>query len=185
PILMGAESLRSNATGEHAAAMISLIEESARRGSSIVKQVLTFARGVEGERVLINPRNLIDEMVEIARKTFPKSIEVAGQYPEYPWSMSGDPSQLHQVLLNLSTNARDAMANGGSLVLAAENVEVGDDYAAMMSGAKVGSYTTLRVSDTGVGIPHALLGKIFEPFFTTKDPGKGTGLGLSTSLGIV
>ena len=185
PILMGAESLRSNATGEHAAAMISLIEESARRGSSIVKQVLTFARGVEGERVLINPRHLIDEMVEIARKTFPKSIEVAGQYPEYPWSISGDPTQLHQVLLNLSTNARDAMANGGSLVLAAENLEVDDNYAAMMPGAKAGSYATLRVSDTGVGMPHALLEKIFEPFFTTKDPGKGTGLGLSTSLGIV
>ena len=185
PILMGAESLRSNATGEHAAAMISLIEESARRGSSIVKQVLTFARGVEGERVLINPRHLIDEMVEIARKTFPKSIEVAGQYPEYPWSISGDPTQLHQVLLNLSTNARDAMANGGSLVLAAENLEVDDNYAAMMPGAKAGSYATLRVSDTGVGMPRALLEKIFEPFFTTKDPGKGTGLGLSTSLGIV
>jgi two-component system, cell cycle sensor histidine kinase and response regulator CckA len=185
PILMGAESLRSNPTGEHAAAMISLIEESARRGSSIVKQVLTFARGVEGERVLINPRHLIDEMVEIARKTFPKSIEVTGQYPEHPWSISGDPTQLHQVLLNLSTNARDAMANGGSLVLAAQNLEVDDNYAAMMPGAKAGSYATLRVTDTGVGIPHALVEKIFEPFFTTKDPGKGTGLGLSTSLGIV
>jgi len=185
PILMGAESLRGNPTGEHAAAMISLIEESARRGSSIVKQVLTFARGVEGERVLINPRHLIDEMVEIARKTFPKSIEVTGQYPEHPWSISGDPTQLHQVLLNLSTNARDAMAHGGSLVLAAQNLEVDDNYAAMMPGAKAGSYATLRVSDTGVGMPRALLEKIFEPFFTTKDPGKGTGLGLSTSLGIV
>jgi signal transduction histidine kinase len=185
PILMGAESLRSNATGEHAAAMISLIEESARRGSSIVKQVLTFARGVEGERVLIDPRYLIDEMVEIARKTFPKSIEVTGQYPEHPWSISGDPTQLHQVLLNLSTNARDAMTNGGSLILAAENLEMDDNYAAMMPGAKAGLYAVLRVSDTGVGIPRALLEKVFEPFFTTKDLGKGTGLGLSTSLGIV
>jgi PAS domain S-box-containing protein len=185
PILMGAESLRGNATGEHAAAMIALIEESARRGSSIVKQVLTFARGVEGERVLINPRHLIDEMVGIARKTFPKSIEVTGQYPEHPWSISGDPTQLHQVLLNLSMNARDAMVNGGSLILAAENLEVDDNYAAMMPGAKAGSYAILRVSDTGVGMPRALLEKIFEPFFTTKDLGKGTGLGLSTSLGIV
>jgi len=140
---------------------------------------------VEGERVLINPRHLIDEMVGIARKTFPKSIEVTGQYPEHPWSISGDPTQLHQVLLNLSMNARDAMANGGSLILAAENLEVDDNYAAMMPGARAGSYATLRVSDTGVGMPRALLEKIFEPFFTTKDPGKGTGLGLSTSLGIV
>jgi two-component system, cell cycle sensor histidine kinase and response regulator CckA len=185
PILMGAESLRCNRTGEHAAAMISLIEESARRGSSIVKQVLTFARGVEGERVLINPRHLIDEMVEIGKRTFPKTIEVTGKYPEHPWAISGDPTQLHQVLLNLSMNARDAMGNGGSLILAAENVEVDDNFAAMMPGAKAGSYATLRVSDTGVGIPRALVEKIFEPFFTTKDPGKGTGLGLSTSLGIV
>jgi len=185
PILMGAEALRCNATGEQAAAMISLIEESARRGSSIVKQVLTFARGVEGERVLINSRHLIDEMVGIARKTFPKSIEVTGEYPEHPWSISGDPTQLHQVLLNLSTNARDAMANGGSLTLAAENLEVDDNYAAMMPGAKAGSYAILSVSDTGVGMPRPLLEKIFEPFFTTKDLSKGTGLGLSTSLGIV
>ena len=185
PILMGAESLRRSRTGDQAAAMISLIEESARRGSNIVRQVLTFARGVEGERVLINPRHLIDEMVEIAKRTFPKSIEVTGQYPEHPWAISGDPTQLHQVLLNLSTNARDAMTEGGSLILAAENVAVDDNYAAMMPGAKAGSYATLRVSDTGVGMSHALVEKIFEPFFTTKEPGKGTGLGLSTSLGIV
>jgi hypothetical protein len=182
---MGAESLRCNRTGEQAVAMISLIEESARRGSSIVKQVLTFARGVEGERVLINPRHLIDEMVEIAKRTFPKTIEVTGKYPEHPWAISCDPTQLHQVLLNLSMNARDAMANGGSLILAAKNVEVDANLAATMAGAKAGSYATLRVSDTGVGMPRALVEKIFEPFFTTKDPGKGTGLGLSTSLGIV
>jgi two-component system, cell cycle sensor histidine kinase and response regulator CckA len=185
PILMAAESLQGNATGAHAAGMVSLIEESARRGSSIVKQVLTFARGVEGERVLINPRHLIDEMVEIAKKTFPKSIEITGQYPEHPWSISGDPTQLHQVLLNLSMNARDTMANGGSLILAAENMEVDENYAAMTPGAKPGPHVILRVSDTGAGIPRAMIDKIFEPFFTTKDLGKGTGLGLSTSLGIV
>jgi len=124
-------------------------------------------------------------MVEIAKRTFPKTIEVTGKYPEHPWAISGDPTQLHQVLLNLSMNARDAMANGGSLILAAENVEVDDSYAAMLPGAKAGSYATLRARDTGVGISRALVEKIFEPFFTTKDPGKGTGLGLSTSLGIV
>src|SRR4029077_6635265 len=182
---MGAESLRCNRTGEHAAAMISLIEESARRRSSIVKQVLTFARGVEGERVLLNPRHLIDELVEVAKRTFPTTIEVTEKYPEHPWAISGYPTQLHQVLLNLSMNARDAMANGGSLILAAENVEVDDNFAAMMPGAKAASDAFARVGDTGMGIPRALVEKIFEPFFTTKDPGKGTGLGLSTSLGIV
>src|SRR5207247_9507831 len=102
-----------------------------------------------------------------------------------PWTISGDPHKLQPILLDLYTSAREAMVNGGSLVVAAENLGVDDNYAAMMPGAKAGSYATLRVSDTGVGMPRALLEKIFEPVFTTKDPGKGTGLGLSTSLGIV
>jgi PAS domain S-box-containing protein len=185
PILMGAESLRGNLTGRDAATMVSLIEDSARRGTSIVKQVLTFARGIEGERVIINPRHLIDEMVDIARKTFPKSIEIRGHYPEFPWSIKGDPTQLHQVLLNLSVNARDVMANGGSLVLKLENFDVDEHYASMTPGAKPGPHAVLCVSDTGVGMPPAMIDKIFDPFFTTKEIGKGTGLGLSTTLGIV
>jgi PAS domain S-box-containing protein len=185
PILMGAETLRSNPDPEDAAAMISLIEENARRGCSIVKQVLTFARGIEGEHVTINPRHLIDEMADIARKTFPKSIDVRQHYPERPWPINGDPTQLHQVLLNLCVNARDAMANGGSLVLDLENFNVDENYAAMTPGAKPGPHVILRVSDTGAGMPRAMIDKIFDPFFTTKEVGKGTGLGLSTVSGIV
>lgn len=185
PILMCAESLHGNVKPEDAGLMISLIEDSARRGCGILKQVLTFARGVEGERVIINPRHLIDEMVDIARNTFPKSIEVIGQYPEAPWSINGDPTQLHQVLLNLSINARDAMANGGSLILQLENFDIDEHYASMTPGAKPGPHAVLSVSDTGTGMSLATIDKIFDPFFTTKELGKGTGLGLSTSLGIV
>lgn len=185
PILICAQTIRHDSSREDLESMISLIEGSAKRGANIVKQVLTFARGVEGERVLINPRHLIEEMIDIARKTFPKSIEIDTSYPEDLWSLEVDPTQLHQVLLNLSVNARDAMPNGGSLMLAAENFKVDEQYASMTPGAKSGPYVMLRVSDTGSGMPRAMIDKIFDPFFTTKEIGKGTGLGLSTALGIV
>jgi PAS domain S-box-containing protein len=185
PIMMCAQTLRDELSEEDRQSALSLIEESAQRGAGVVKQVLTFARGVEGERVLIKPNHLIEEMVDIARKTFPKSIEVSSRYPEDLWSIQADPTQLHQVLLNLSVNARDAMPNGGSLVIWAENVTVDENYASMTPDARRGQFVALRVSDTGTGMPRAIIDKIFDPFFTTKEVGKGTGLGLSTTLGIV
>jgi PAS domain S-box-containing protein len=184
PILMSAEIGRSGSRPD-VGALFALIYESAKRGAAIVKQVLTFARGVEGERVLIKPTHLIDEMVDIARRTFPKSIEISSRYPDDLWSIKGDPTQLHQVLLNLCVNARDAMPAGGSLVIWAENVQMDENYAAMVPSAKPGAYLSIRVTDTGAGIPQSVIEKIFDPFFTTKELGKGTGLGLSTTLGIV
>jgi PAS domain S-box-containing protein len=185
PILMCAQVLRDDLTEEDRQSALSLIEESAQRGAGIVKQVLTFARGVEGERVLIKPSHLIEEMVDIARKTFPKSIDISSRYPDDLWPIEGDPTQLHQVLLNLSVNARDAMPSGGALVIWAENFSVDEHYASMTPDAKPGEFVALRVSDTGTGMPRAMIDKIFDPFFTTKEIGKGTGLGLSTTLGIV
>jgi PAS domain S-box-containing protein len=185
PILICTEVLKGNPTREDLPPLISMIEESARRGANVVKQVLTFARGIEGERVVIKPSHLIQEMIDIAQKTFPKTIEILSRYPNDLWSIKGDPTQLHQVLLNLSVNARDVMLNGGSLTLAAENFNVDENYASMMPGAKPGPHVMLRVTDTGRGMPRAMIDKIFDPFFTTKEVGKGTGLGLSTTLGIV
>ncbi len=185
PVLMGSEILRSMIPDEESASILSLIEGSARRGTAIVKQVLTFARGVEGERVLIKPTHLIQEMCDIAQRTFPKSIQVRCNYAEDIWSIQGDPTQLHQVLLNLAVNARDAMPNGGVITIAAENFQVDEHYAAMTPGAKPGPHVMLRLSDTGEGMPKAVIEKIFDPFFTTKEVGKGTGLGLSTALGII
>ena len=185
PILMCTEVLKSSPTREDFPGLVSMIEESARRGANVVKQVLTFARGIEGERVVINPSHLIQEMIDIAQKTFPKTIEILSRYPNDLWSIEGDPTQLHQVLLNLSVNARDAMANGGTLTFAAENFNVDENYASMMPGAKPGPHVMLRVTDTGRGMPRATIDKIFDPFFTTKEVGKGTGLGLSTTLGIM
>jgi two-component system cell cycle sensor histidine kinase/response regulator CckA len=185
PILICAEVLRQNPLAEDAALSIALIEESAKRGASVVKQVLTFARGIEGESVLIKPSYLIQEMIDIAQKTFPKTIEILGRCTDDLWSINCDPTQLHQVLLNLSVNARDAMPSGGSLTLAAENFEVDENYAAMTPDATAGPYVIFRVSDSGAGMPRATVDKIFDPFFTTKGIGKGTGLGLSTVRGIV
>ncbi|HJX26004.1 MAG TPA: PAS domain S-box protein, partial [Chthoniobacterales bacterium] len=185
PILICAEILRENPTEEDAASSIALIEESAKRGANVVKQVLTFARGIEGERVVIKPSHLIQEIIDIAQKTFPKSIEISSRYPEDLWSVEVDPTQLHQVLLNLAVNARDAMPQGGSLIIAAENFNVDEHHASTAPGAKEGPYVLLRVSDTGSGMSRAVIDKIFDPFFTTKKVGKGTGLGLSTAFGIV
>ena len=185
PILMCSETLRSDLGEEERQSTIDLIEESARRGAVVMKQILTFARGIEGQRVTVNPRHLIEEMVDIARRTFPKAIEINSRYPEDLWSIKGDPTQLHQVLLNLCVNARDAMPDAGSLIIAAENVDVDDGYAAMVPEATVGPHVLFQVSDTGEGMSRATVDKIFDPFFTTKQIGKGTGLGLSTALGIV
>ena len=185
PILMCAEVLKGNPMREDVPALVSMIEESAKRGANVVKQVFTFARGIEGERVMIKPSHLIQEMIDIAQQTFPKSIEMSSRYPEDLWSINCDPTQLHQVLLNLSLNARDAMPNGGSLTIGAENFEVDEHYASMTLDAKPGAHVVFCVTDTGAGMSRTTINKIFDPFFTTKEVGKGTGLGLSTALGIV
>jgi PAS domain S-box-containing protein len=185
PILICAEVLKGNPVREDLPALVSMIEESAKRGANVVKQVLTFARGVEGEHVVIKPSHLIQEMIDIAQKTFPKTIEILGRYPDDLWSIKCDPTQLHQVLVNLSVNARDAMSNGGTITIGAENFDVDEHYASMTPGARPGPHVMFRVCDTGSGMSRAVIDKIFDPFFTTKEIGKGTGLGLSTVLGIV
>jgi two-component system cell cycle sensor histidine kinase/response regulator CckA len=161
------------------------VQASAERGASVVKQMLTFARGADGERVLLQPIYLLEEVAKIAEQTFPKTIAVQTRYPQDLWLVEGDPTQLQQVLLNLCVNARDAMPAGGTLRLTSENFEVDEHYASMIPGATTGPHVMIQVSDEGVGIPHQMIDKIFDPFFTTKDVGKGTGLGLSTVIGIV
>jgi PAS domain S-box-containing protein len=185
PVLMAADILRRRSTDPDHAKLISSIETSARRGAELVKQILTFARGVHGERVLLQPRHLLREIEQLARDTFPKTIELRLDVPPDLWNLVGDATQIHQLLLNLCLNARDAMPEGGILTIAAQNVTLDDNYARMHLDAKAGPYVTMTVSDTGMGIPVGLLERIFEPFFTTKEVGKGTGLGLSTTQAIV
>ncbi|MBN3869441.1 response regulator [Nostoc sp. JL33] len=187
PILAGAQllPLKFPDADERTRHLLEILEINAKRGADLVKQVLSFARGVEGKRISLQLKHLIVEVAKILKETFPKSIEISTDVPQDLWMVSGDSTQLHQVLMNLCVNARDAMANGGSLSISAENVLIDENYARMNLEAKEGLYTKITVFDTGVGIPKEILDRIFEPFFTTKDVGQGTGLGLSTVLGII
>ncbi|GEM_PF-6927340 len=185
PILMSVEVFRSKFTDEASQRMLGSLERSARRGAEMVKQVLTFARGVEGERMTLQPKHLIKEMQSIVTETFPKNIEIHTRVPQDILTISGDATQLHQVLLNLSVNARDAMPEGGTLTLAVDNCIVDSTMADMHEGASPGQHVVISVSDTGCGIAPDVIHRIFDPFFTTKDVGVGTGLGLSTVLSIV
>ena len=162
-----------------------IIKNNAQRGTALVKQILTFARGLEGERGILQIRHLIRDIKKIVEETFPKSIELDINTPRNLLPVNGDINQIHQVLMNLVVNARDAMPNGGKLIIEAENYLVDQDYARLHLDATVGSYVLISVKDTGVGIPPEIIDHIFEPFFTTKEVGHGTGLGLSTLIGIV
>jgi len=166
--------------------MLEILESSANRGASLVKQVLSFSRGQEGQRVILQIKHLLSEVINIANRTFSKSIQISANIPRMElWTISADATQIHQVLMNLIVNARDAMPNGGSLTISAENRYLDENYAAINLEAQVGFYVIVSISDTGMGIPPELLERIFDPFFTTKEVGQGTGLGLATVMGIV
>ena len=165
--------------------MLQVLEANARRGAELVKQVLSFARGVEGKHTVLQTKHLIREIQQVARETFPKSIEVWTEVPEDLWTVNGNATQLHQVLMNLCVNARDAMPFGGTLKITAENLTIDETNARINLDAKEGNYIAISVSDSGIGISNEIRDRIFEPFFTTKEVGKGTGLGLSTVVGII
>jgi PAS domain S-box-containing protein len=166
--------------------VLTLLETSAKRGANMVKQILTFTRGTTGEPMTLQIIPLLQDVMGIIQQTFPQSIDLRTTFPETPlWSISADPTHLHQVLMNLCLNARDAMPYGGELTLTADNCEVDEVFARMNFNAQVGQYVRVTIADTGEGIAPAMRDRIFEPFFTTKDQAKGTGLGLSTVLGIV
>jgi two-component system, cell cycle sensor histidine kinase and response regulator CckA len=187
PILAAAQLLPLKLTNldENSLQLLQILEANAKRGADLVKQVLSFTRGVEGKRMILQPRHLVREVEKILRGTFPKLIEVKTNLAQDLWTVSGDSTQLHQVLMNLCVNARDAMPQGGMLEMSAYNQRIDEETARLNLEAHVGAYCVLSVSDTGTGISPHILDRIFEPFFTTKDIGHGTGLGLSTVAGIV
>lgn len=185
PILMATEVFRPVVEGTDHEPVLDMLTDSVHRGAGIVRQLLMFGRGVTGQSADIQPRSLIKEMSKVIKETFPKSITLEQCLPGDLWLIHADPTQVHQVLMNLCVNARDAMPDGGQLTITAENVSLDEYFVEFNPEAKLGRYVLLQVSDTGTGIPPAILDRIFDPFFTTKDQGKGTGLGLSTVLGIV
>lgn len=186
PIMMAADMMLFEIEADSKqASWLSIIRESVTRGTDLIKQVLLFARGTQGERININLRHLILDLVKVFNETFPKSVAVRYDIESDLAPVSADPTQIHQVLMNLGVNARDAMPNGGALEITARNIFVDENFARMNIEAEEGSYILLTVEDSGEGIPEEVLNRIWDPFFTTKEKGKGTGLGLSTVLSIV
>lgn len=185
PILMAVELLQRKLPDEKSQRLLSTLNVNARRGADLIKQVLSFARGLEGKRTTLQMKHLILEITKLIEETFPKNIRVKTEIVSELWPLSGDATQLHQVLVNLCINARDAMPQGGQLHLKAINLVADQDFVHQHLEAKIGPYVVVTVADTGHGIAQGVLDRIFEPFFTTKAPGQGTGLGLSTVTAIV
>lgn len=185
PIIMGVDMLRLNKMDAETTRWLGIIKENAERGADLVKQVLTFARGMTGERIAVQVKHIVKDLVGVLRETMAKSISVKYDIEPDLWTISADPTQIHQVLMNVCINARDAMPTGGSLSVKVTNVVVDENYARMNIDAEPGNYILITVTDTGVGMPPEIVKRIFDPFFTTKNIGEGTGLGLATTLTIV
>jgi PAS domain S-box-containing protein len=185
PIALSTELLREKSDPIEREEVLSLIISSTQRGAAIIEQLLALGRGGEGQRTILQPRHLLADMLNVMRETFPSSITLRQEIAKDLWPVEANATQLHQILLNLCVNGRDAMSGVGTLTLSARNLQVDESFAAMRPEAKPGPHVLLQVRDTGRGIPTELMQKIFDPFFTTKEPGKGTGLGLFTVLGIV
>jgi two-component system cell cycle sensor histidine kinase/response regulator CckA len=185
PIMVGIEMLKLDAGDERSLKLLQTMESSAHRGARIVKQVLAFGRGMTTERILVSPKHIAREINDMMRETFPKNIQIHTDIAKNIRNANADPTQMHQVLLNLTVNARDAMPRGGNIKVTAENFDIDASFAQLHKDVKPGAYIRFSVDDTGPGIAPDLMDRIFEPFFTTKEVGKGTGLGLSTVQSIV
>jgi PAS domain S-box-containing protein len=167
------------------AAVAKLIDEAAERGANLTKHLLAFARKQPLQPVELDVNALVLESAKLLHPTLGENIEITPLLAEDAWTALADPNQLTTAVLNLAINARDAMPNGGKLALETGNVFLDENYAGMHSEVIPGNYVMIAVSDTGAGIPAALLERVFEPFFTTKEVGRGTGLGLSMVFGFV
>jgi len=185
PILMSVSLLRSSLQDESLLKIVDVLEKSAQHGSALIRQLLAFARGADGERTEIQPQLIIKDVVTLLTDTLPRTISIETNIKRDLWLVRGNSTQLVQVLINLGINARDAMARGGRLVYSAENTMLDEAMTKATPGTKPGPHVLITVTDTGTGIPPEMLSHIFDPFFTTKPAGKGTGLGLSTVMGII
>jgi len=185
PMLMATPILREAIRDPIAGNIVDIINTNAQRGTAIIKQLLAFSRGMESRRTPLQLKSLLRDMELIIAETFPKNIRVHLEIAPEPWLVTSDPTQLHQVMMNLCVNSRDAMPQGGTLTLGLENVQVERAFATTIPDAQPGRYVVLSVTDTGTGIAPEYLAKIYDPFFSTKEIGRGTGLGLSTVLAIV
>jgi hypothetical protein len=182
PILVGLDLFSKNLTPEDRH-LLDIVGTSARRSSALVQNLLTFAKGVEGVKTTVSLKALIEELEKVVRATFPKNIELVLQITDELPNVLANFTQLHQVLLNLVVNARDAMPDGGRLTIEAKATQIEASYKYNLIRLNPGPFVVLTVSDTGIGMTPEIQDRIFEPFFTTKE--KGTGLGLSNVVGIL
>ena len=185
PILMATEMVKDGLQDEESRRMLDVANGSARRGADLVKQVLQFARGNQGGHSLTKIATHIKELARFAKNTFPPAINIDTNVEDAGLQILGDPTQIHQVILNLCVNARDAMPEGGKITITVRAVELAGRVFEGQPKPFSGRFIELAVQDTGAGIPQNILPRIFEPFFTTKPKDKGTGLGLSTVATIV
>ncbi|MGH7973739.1 MAG: ATP-binding protein, partial [Limisphaerales bacterium] len=186
PVLIGSEMLQQTASGNaEQQQLLSMITASGQRCTAMVKQILTFAKGNRSQCGAVPVRHLVLEMAKIAKDTFPKNINVDCSVPSDLWTVVGEATELHQILMNLCVNARDAMPDGGTLSLKAVNVSLSREQIPSDCNPTQSQFVFLAVADTGTGIPPEIQQRIFEPFFTTKEADKGTGLGLSTVSNLV
>ncbi|MFY9221164.1 MAG: response regulator [Blastocatellia bacterium] len=185
PILMSIGLLRKRIPDEKSNKLLNLLEETTNRGAELVKQVLSFGRGLESKCIVINIKTIIMEIEKILKETFPRLIKIKVELEGNLWSINANTTQIHQILMNLCINARDAIAEEGTICISASNLFVDDTYVQEKDEIPKGFYVVISVADTGIGMSDELIEKIYEPFFTTKDFGKGTGLGLSTVSSIV
>jgi PAS domain S-box-containing protein len=185
PILMSLELLRFGERTAEEIALLDVVQASAQRGADLVRQVLSFSRGAEGRRIAVHVGDVVRELEKMIRETFDRNIAIHVSVDPSLWSIVGDPTNIHQLLLNLCVNARDAMPHGGALELTVSNVVIDEQLASRHPQATPGRYIEVMVADSGIGVPEANRDRIFDPFFSTKELGRGTGLGLPTALAVV
>jgi PAS domain S-box-containing protein len=185
PIILAVPFMKEKLKDETSQDILRTLESSVKRGEGVVRQLMSFVRGVHGEHVTLQLKHLLWELLNFVSETFPPMVKVRRHCPKGIWNVEGDATQLYQVLMNLSINARDAMPNGGTLAIDLQNVVLNEQEAGLHFRAVPGPYVVLSVKDAGTGISPEIMNQIFDPFFTTKEPGKGTGLGLSSVLTIV
>jgi two-component system cell cycle sensor histidine kinase/response regulator CckA len=164
---------------------IEAIQKAADKAAALTRQILAFSRKQVLVPKVLDLGTIVDDLSGLLRRLIGEDVELTALVHPDLGRVCADPSQVEQVIVNLAVNARDAMPRGGKLVIELRNTDVDHDLAAANIGLRPGSYVTLEVRDTGVGIPPEIRQRIFEPFYTTKEDGKGTGLGLATVYGIV
>ena len=186
-VIIGMTELLTDSVGNDPklAPIVQAIDEAASRGAQLTQRMLAFARKQPLQARNIDLNEIVTRSANMLRRTIGEDIAVKLALADGLWPALADPSQIEDVILNLAVNARDAMPNGGKLVIETANTHLDEQYAAQNVEVAVGDYVSVVVSDSGTGMPPEVVERVFEPFFTTKEVGRGTGLGLSMVYGFV